>query len=220
MATDAARGLPKAEGTAERLRLRLEGRTQRRLSPVSQLTPSLEVGGRWDGGDAETGLGAEVGGGLSYAHETLGLEIEARGRFLLTHRESLKEWGMSLAGTLDPGRARQGPWMTFAPGWGAEGSRVAQMWDGKGVFRAHGGADEAPEFSPDRLNLEVGWGLATYGGAGLLTPWAGLSMAGSETRDYTLGARMETGSRMSLSLENRRSKAAGYEVMLYGRLDW
>ena len=220
MATDAARGLPKAEGTAERLRLRLEGRTQRRLSPVSQLTPSLEVGGRWDGGDAETGLGAEVGGGLSYAHETLGLEIEARGRFLLTHRESLKEWGMSLAGTLDPGQARQGPWMTFAPGWGAEGSRVAQMWDSKGVFRAHGGADEAPEFSPDRLNLKVGWGLATYGGAGLLTPWAGLSMAGSETRDYTLGARMETGSRMSLSLENRRSKAAGYEVMLYGRLDW
>ncbi len=220
MATDAAGGLPKAEGTAERLRLRLEGRTQRRLSPVSQLTPSLEVGGRWDGGDAETGLGAEVGGGLSYAHETLGLEIEARGRFLLTHRESLKEWGMSLAGTLDPGQARQGPWMTFAPGWGAEGSRVAQMWDSKGVFRAHGGADEAPEFSPDRLNLKVGWGLATYGGAGLLTPWAGLSMAGSETRDYTLGARMETGSRMSLSLENRRSKAAGYEVMLYGRLDW
>ena len=211
-------GLPKATGDARRLRLLLEGRTSRTISPVSQLTPSLEIGGRWDGGDAGTGMGVEVGGGLAYAHETLGLGIEARGRTLLTHRESSGEWGMSLAGTLDPGRAGWGPWMRFAPGWGAEGSRTAQMWDGKGVFRARDGGGEAPELAPDRLNLEAGWGLATLGGAGLLTPWARLSMAGSETRDYTLGARMKAGRRMSLSLENRQSKAAGWEVMLRARL--
>ncbi len=216
--TAAREGLPKATGDARRLRLLLEGRTSRTISPVSQLTPSLEIGGRWDGGDAGTGMGVEVGGGLAYAHETLGLGIEARGRTLLTHRESSGEWGMSLAGTLDPGRAGWGPWMRFAPGWGAEGSRTAQMWDGKGVFRARDGGGEAPELAPDRLNLEAGWGLATLGGAGLLTPWARLSMAGSETRDYTLGARMKAGRRMSLSLENRRSKAAGWEVMLRARL--
>ena len=220
--TDAEAGLPKAEGKARRLRLRLEGRMQQATSPVSQLAPSLEIGGRWDGGDAETGMGLEVGGGLAYVHETLGLEVEARGRYLLAHRESsFDEWGGSLAAKLDPGLAGRGPWMTFAPGWGAEGSRVAQMWEGKEAFRAPGGGGEGPELSPDRVDLEVGWGAwRRVGGAGLVTPWAGLSMAGSVDTDYKLGARMEAGSGMSLDLENRLSEAAGYEVMLYGRVDW
>ena len=221
--TDAQAGLPKAGGGAERLRLRLEGRMQRATSSVSQLTPSVEIGGRWDGGDADTGMGLEVGGGLAYAHETLGLEVEARGRYLLAHRESaFDEWGGSLAARLDPGQAGRGPWMTFAPGWGAEGSRMAQMWDGREVFRAPGGGGEGPELSPDRVDLEVGWGAwRRVGGAGLVTPWAGLSTAGAgRYTNYKLGARMEAGSGMSLDLENRLSGAVGYEVMLYGRLDW
>ena len=113
--------------------------------------------------------------------------------------------------------------MTFAPGWGAEGSRVAQMWDGKEVFRAHahGGGDEGPELSPDRLDLEVGYGAwRRVGGMGLVTPWAGLSTAGSADTHYKLGARMKAGSWMSLDLENRLSKATGYRIMLHGRLDW
>ena len=223
LTTDAKAGLPKAGGGAERLRLRLEGRMQRATSPVSQLTPSVEIGGRWDGGDADTGMGLEVGGGLAYAHETLGLEVEARGRYLLAHRESaFDEWGGSLAARLDPGQAGRGPWMTFAPGWGAEGSRMAQMWDGREVFRAPGGGGEGPELSPDRVDLEVGWGAwRRVGGAGLVTPWAGLSTAGAgRYTNYKLGARMEAGSGMSLDLENRLSGAVGYEVMLYGRLDW
>ena len=217
----AAEGLPKSAGAAQRLRLSLEGSARRAVSPVSSLTPSLEVGGRWDGGDAETGMGVEVGGGLAFEHETLGLAVEARGRALLAHRESLREWGMSLSGTLDPGIAGRGPWMTFAPGWGAEASRMSQMWDDKGVFRAHGGAGAAPaEFLPGRLGMEVGWGLPTLGGRGLLTPWAGLSMAGSEMGGYILGARMRTGSLMSLSLENRQSRTGGYRLMLFGSLHW
>ena len=223
LSTDAKAGLPKASGDAERLRLRLEGRMQRATSPVSQLTPSLEVGGRWDGGDAETGMGLELGGGLAYAHDTLGLEVEARGRYLWAHRESsFDEWGGSLTAKLDPGRAGRGPWMKFAPGWGAEGSRAAQMWEGKEAFRALGDADEGPALSPDRLDLEVGWGAwRRVGGLGMMTPWAGLSMAGSRDPDYRLGARMDAGrSGMSLDLENRLSEAAGYEIMLRGRLDW
>ena len=62
--------------------------------------------------------------------------------------------------------------------------------------------------------------MATHGGTGLLTPWAGLSTAGSETRDYTLGVRMKTGRRTSLNLEGGRSEAAGHKVMLYARRAW
>ena len=77
--TDTAEGLPKTAGAAQRVRLALEGRTARALSDVSDATPSLEIGGRWDDGKAETGFGAELGGGLEYTHRTLGLGIE-RGR--------------------------------------------------------------------------------------------------------------------------------------------
>ena len=221
--TEARAGLPEAKGEARRLRLRLEGRREWEVSPVSRMTPRLELGGRWDGGAGEDGLGMEVGGGLAYTHTDLGLEVEARGRFLLAHQANgFGEWGGSLTVTVDPGQAGQGPWMRLSPGWGREGSRVAQMWDGREAFR---GADGAPELSPNRLSLDVGWGLPTHGGAGLLTPYAGLSMSGSEMRDYRMGARMKTGSRMSMGLEGRRRKAArntqaGYEVLLTALWNW
>ena len=80
--------LPKTAGDAQRLRLMLEGRTAWALSEESHLTPIFEIGGRWDGGKAETGVGADLGGGLEYKHTKLGLRIEARGRYLLAHQKS------------------------------------------------------------------------------------------------------------------------------------
>ena len=221
--TDAARDLPKTTGNARRLRLGLEGRRRWDVSAGSQLTPSLEIGGRWDGGDAERGWGLEVGGGLAYSH-TMGLEVEAQGRFLVAHRKAaFDEWGGSLTVKFDPGQAGRGPWLAFAPGWGAEGSRAARIWDGKGVFRTGGGA-EAPESSPDRLALDMGWGLVTQGGAGLLTPYARLSKAESGVRGYELGARLETRDGVALGVAGRRSVRSGaaseHEGLLYGRLHW
>ena len=64
--------LPKTAGDAQRLRLMVEGRTAWALSEDSHLTPVFEVGGRWDGGKAETGVGAEMGGGFEYAHTSWG----------------------------------------------------------------------------------------------------------------------------------------------------
>ena len=215
--TDAATRLPKATGDAERLRLRLEGSSRREMPSGSQWTQSLEIGGRWDGGDAETGFGVEMAGGLAYAHERLGLDVEARGRVLVAHREAaFDEWGASFTVKMDPGKPGRGPWLAFAPGWGAEGSRVAQMWDGTEVLRPdRGDEDETPGLSPERLELDVGYGLPTHGGTGLLTPYAGLSMAGSGEGGYKFGARLEVDHRLDLGAEGRRD-----EVMIYGRLVW
>ena len=219
--TDARAGLPKAAGSAKRVRVGLEGRRQWEISPVSRMTPSLEIGGRWDGGSAEQGLGMEVGGGLAYTHMDLGLEVEARGRVLLAHRASaFDEWGGSLTVKFDPGQAGRGPWMTFAPGWGAEGSRMAQMWGSREVFRAPGGAAGSPELSPDRLALDVGYGSAP----GLLAPYAGWSITGPQARGYKMGARLEVDDRLDLGVEGRRSVRGngrqGDEVMFFGRIEW
>ena len=50
---------------------------------VGRLRSHATPGGRrgWDAGKAETGFGAELGGGLEYTHRPLGLGIEARRRY-------------------------------------------------------------------------------------------------------------------------------------------
>ena len=47
-----------------------------------------------------------------------------------------------------------------------------------------------------------------------------VSMAESEVSDYRMGARLQAGDGVSLSLEGRQSPTTGYAVMLNGRLDW
>ena len=49
------------------------------------LTPSVEVGLRRDGGDAETGSGLDVGGGLGVSDPSTGLAVDVRVRMLLVH---------------------------------------------------------------------------------------------------------------------------------------
>ena len=99
--------LPAGEAV-QRLRLALEGRTVWAVTPEGQLRPTLELGLRWDEGDAETGPGAEVAGGATYANARHGLNVEARGHRLLVHRdEDFEEWGASLTFRLAPGASRR-----------------------------------------------------------------------------------------------------------------
>ena len=46
------------------------------------LTPSVEVGLRHDGGDAETGAGMDVGAGLIVSDTSTGLAVDVRVRML------------------------------------------------------------------------------------------------------------------------------------------
>ena len=62
-------GLASAEAQTRRLRLVLEGSRERDLGAGS-LTPSVEVALRYDGGDAETGAGVELGGGVRAGYAT------------------------------------------------------------------------------------------------------------------------------------------------------
>ena len=110
-----------AEATADvhRLRVLLEGAFDVLSGPASVLTPSLEVGGRYDGGAAETGAGLEVGGGVRYAHPAWGLTVAANGRVLLTHQDrGFREWGAGVSVRVAPGSAGRGPSLTLNSAWG------------------------------------------------------------------------------------------------------
>ena len=72
------------------------------------LRPSLEIGLRHDGGDAETGGGIELGGALRFAGAG-GLTVEMRARGLLAHEEhDYEEWGVSVTVVFSPGEGGRG----------------------------------------------------------------------------------------------------------------
>ena len=94
---------------ASRLRLVLEGGRSFAVGEGATLTPTLELGLRHDGGDAETGTGVEVGGRIAYADPSSGLTVEAGARMLVAHEDSgYEEWGASGAVRLDPGASGRG----------------------------------------------------------------------------------------------------------------
>ena len=76
-ASDETDGLQGAVADTSRIRLLLTGQHQRALPNDALLFPSFELGIRYDDGDAETGFGMELGGGLRYADPALGLTAEA-----------------------------------------------------------------------------------------------------------------------------------------------
>ena len=131
----------------------------------SVLTPSLEIGLRHDGGDAETGSGVELGGGLRWAG-LKGFTVEVRARGLLAHEESdYEEWGVSASIGLSPGEGDRGLSMRVGSAWGAAAGGVERLWSQRALA---GGS-----FDPDaRLDAEVGYGLDAM--RGLLTPYTGV----------------------------------------------
>ena len=68
----------------------------------------------------------------------------------------------------------------------------------------------------------VGYGLVTHEGAGLLTTYGGLSMAGPQSHGCRVGGRAELGERIALSVEGERTTQSGTapQVALYGHLGW
>ena len=76
--------LEASKSDASRIRLAVEGaRTWE--AGAGRVTPSIEIGVRHDGGDAETGTGVEIGGGIRY--QGAGISIEGAVRSLIAHEE-------------------------------------------------------------------------------------------------------------------------------------
>ena len=192
------------------------------------LAPYVQVGGRYDGGDGQTGAGLETVAGLRYTSERL--EFEVRGRWLAAHAaEGYEEYGGLARLAVKPRADGTGWQMDVAPRWGAaQGAGLlgggAALLDGGAMPGAGlGGVQSA---TPRALSLEsqVGYGVGVLDGYGVLTPYGGFALTGQETRQYRLGARLEVAERLNLSLEGIRREAArqqpanqGVQLQLEGR---
>ena len=175
--SEAVEGVRAVNGDARRARLILEGSTDWSLSSNTRLIPKVELGARLDGGDADTGLGADLAGGVSVANRRMGLEVEARGHWLVAHQaRNFKERGARLAVRFDPGSDRKGLGFSLAPLWGNDSGGADALWRSEQMLdaRHRGDRSEAMSWRPNRAQADLSYGLSTRGGRGRLIPFARL----------------------------------------------
>ncbi len=192
-----------------RLRVGAEGAREFALGGGS-LTPSVELGMRFDGGDGEKAAGMELGGGVEYAHPGLDLGAEVGGRVLVARGGGSREWSVGGALRLAPASGL-GLWLRVAPSYG-EAGRGSRQWTP--------GSDTPLPVA--RLETEMGYGLAAL--AGVVTPYGGVGLSGDGTHGMRLGARWRVDPAFEWELEGERQVGRnarhGHGLMLRGRMRW
>ena len=174
-------------------------------------TPRLALGVRHDGGDAETGFGADIGGGVDLAAPTQGLTVSLEGRGVLTHEAAgLRERGV--AGTLawNPPPPGRGPTLTLSQSFGAGASGRKDALLSRTTLEGLAANDNGA--GRRRLEARFGYGLSAFGDRFTLTPEVGLGLSDTG-RDYSLGWRLKRDMRgdtgaLEFSLDATRRESA------------
>ena len=200
-----------------RLRLAIEAAHEQPLPTGGTLRPWGEIGLLHDGGDGETGVGLELGGGLRYRNQTKGWSAEVFGRRRMVHRDALpREWGAGAAFRVDPGPADLGFSAILNQSWGRTGSGVERLWDQGPKDTASG------SLRGGRMELQLGYGFGALGGRGVLTPYGAVTLGQGSGQSYRWGGRLGVGSGVALSLEAERRETGnaepGHAIMLRGLL--
>ncbi len=167
-----------------RMRLGVEGSwSQTRKS--GRIQTRLESALRHDGGDAERGLGVEVGGGVHWQDPQRGLDIEIRGRTLLVHHdEEIKERGVSVAMGYDPSPIHQGFTFTIKQDWGTVSSGI------EGLFQADA-MDMTDSAASQRFTTQAGYRFKMRDGRYTAYPYLEHSLD-TEERETSLGWRLSS----------------------------
>ena len=206
MEADAEEDLPEVEADAQRLRLRLSGSGQVPLESGGTMFPMLEAGLRFDEGDAETGLGLEVGAGFRYADASGRLSAELNARVLAAHEESgYDEWGVGGSLVLRPDHNGRGLSLKLGSAYGATQSGTGELWSRENLAGISENQDVAPG---TRFEAELGYGLNAVEGRGVLTPYTGYRRQGDENA-WRLGSRLTLGNNLELDFESAWGRGSG-----------
>ena len=207
-----------AEADVTRLRLMVDA-ARPGAAGTGTLTPSVEIGVRHDAGDAEEGVGLELGAGLAF--QAPGVILEGKVRTLIAHDDdAYEEWGASAAVRIDPGSDGRGMSLTITPTWGSAASEAEQLWSTR---TAEDLVSDSEFEATRRLDAELGYGLSAPLGFGTLTPYTGLSLTDGAERTVKAGARWAASQNATLGLEAARTQSgaqapAANAVMLRAQL--
>ncbi len=214
-------GVPTVTANTSRIRLVLEGALDVPLGAAGVMRPSAELGVRYDAGDAETGSGVELGGGVRYTLPAWGLTIDGSARVLVAHQDrDYREWGASGSLRLDPGTPGRGLSFLLSSSWGSAASATERLWS---AHDAAGLVGDDRSSAGGRVNAELGYAIGVSD-EGVVTPIAALALDEHGGRTYRLGGLLTQSTALSISLEGTRTEAAGgdpeHSLTLYTTLRW
>ena len=222
--SDAAVGLLATQADASRLRFGLESSYTAALKNGGALTPKFEIGWRYDGGGAETGLGVDIGGGLLWSAPVRGISVEIEVRHVLMHEATgFNDWSVSGLVRYDPNpsseRGLSASVRSSTGAAGLDGVDALLARDTLSGLLPHDGS----------LTAEAAYGFPILGGRFTGAPWVGAGVLESG-RDYRVGYRVSTawpsGSGMQLGIEGVRRENNGgdaeteHAIGLRLALDW
>ncbi|MCY3711920.1 MAG: hypothetical protein OXH02_01385 [Gemmatimonadetes bacterium] len=187
--------------SVNRHRVMLEGAYARRLASGATLTPSIESGMRYDGGDGETGAGLEVGAGLGYSTDRLAVKVNARGLLAQNGANEYEEWGFSGLLAFQPRSDGRGLSMLLGSGWGVTQSGVHALWSRRdaGTLARGGAAMNAAQ----RYHAELRYGMNGLAGRALWLPYVGTE-SGDDSRALRMGLRLTMDRKLGAGLEIKR----------------
>ena len=172
--------------------------------------PYVEAALRHDNGDAETGLGLELGGGVRWSSSRLRLEVG--GRTLAVHTsDGMQEWGlMATVAYGDP--SGLGATMQVSPMWGSVYG--GDLWREEPIqYMGQGIPDQ-------RMEVEVGYGTRLYRSENLGQSIAGMTLD-QRGRAYRIGynLRMTQGLQLSVTAQAMDAHQAPRAYGLNARMD-
>ncbi len=151
-------------------------------------TPFVEVSGRYDGGDGQTGGGLELAAGLRILSQESGFGLEAKGRVLAMHSgDGYGESGFGVTASFEPGTGGRGIVLRISPRWGGSPDATDLFWDEVGGVR-----DTMRGLRPSRawgLDAELGYGFGLKSIRGLMTPFGQADITDAADRRVRIGIR-------------------------------
>ena len=160
---------------------------------------------RHDGGDADTGFGVEVGGGVSLTAGRLVLDVS--GRALLAHEaEDFRDRGVSVSLTYDPEpESKRGASFALRRNLGSSATGgIDALFASDPLSKRTGGQS-------DGWRAEAAWGLPAFGGRFTGSPFLAWGYSAG-ARDYDAGWRLAPEAAgapdLSLTLKATRREAA------------
>ncbi|MCY4331084.1 MAG: hypothetical protein OXC96_00935 [Cyanobacteria bacterium MAG CAR1_bin_15] len=196
-------GLAAAEGNVSRLRVGLEATRPVPLANGASLLPSVEMGIRHDGGDAQAGFGLEVGAALAWNDPQRGITAQLKGRSLVTHvEEEFRQQGLALSFAWDPHPSNRGPSLAVSHAVGATASGMDALLSPTVIQ----GLD-APAGNGQQFKAEVAYGFPAANDHLTLTPGGAVALSPS-TSAY--------GILWSLAPYARQGQTEPWEIALEG----
>ena len=195
--SQAAVGMAASRADATRLRVGLQGSWAFLYGAgrggagtgAGTVKPSLEVGLRHDGGDAETGIGVELGGGLAWSDASLGVTGQVQAQGLVSHSNGAFR-AESVSGVLrwDPRPSSAiGPSLSLRSSLGVSSSGAMADLFGSTTPEAVRTRGDAP-LEPS-LEAALGYGLPAFGGRLVGVPELGVGLS-DDHRTYRLRWRL------------------------------